>query len=382
MGGDRIQSQRGARFRAVMSALREEIQRGQWPAGSRLPAEPELARRYGVGINTVRRAVAFLVDDGIVARRHGSGTYVLDSFLAMNVVDPSGAPSKQNIVGAVLPTAEFYHPELVGGIESACSDRGVRLMIAYADYSPMRELVRARELAAAGVAGLILSPSFHRMSDPESYLDAIDELGLPYVFVERKAPTVRSARISVVRSDTFAAGVAAAQHLIGLGRRRLALVGIDGRTTAPDLRNGFLAGLADARCADPVIDLRSDWSRLNSEAFTRRTAAERIDGLFCVDDRVGVTVMPLLRERGLSVPDDVSVIAYDNNVAEYAEVPLTALAPPKRQVGSTAADVLLKSVLTDPEPRPVAHIDLVPQLVVRQSCGAEIGSNLASASIR
>ncbi|QYM64564.1 GntR family transcriptional regulator [Microbacterium sp. Se5.02b] len=63
-------------FVSLAQQLRERIDSGEWAAGERLPTEAALASAYAVGINTVRRAVGRLVDEGVVVRRQGSGTYV------------------------------------------------------------------------------------------------------------------------------------------------------------------------------------------------------------------------------------------------------------------------------------------------------------------
>lgn len=68
---------RGMKFRTLASELREQIAAGLWVVGGRLPTEQELARSYRVGINTVRRAVNLLIEEDLVQRRQGSGTFVL-----------------------------------------------------------------------------------------------------------------------------------------------------------------------------------------------------------------------------------------------------------------------------------------------------------------
>lgn len=373
MGNDPLgeASGRGARSRAVATALQAEIRLGQWPVGARLPAEPELARRFDVAINTIRRAVSQLVEKGVLSRRQGSGTYVMS--IAEENDDGRGPADEKprRLIGAVLPTAAYYHPDLVGGLEAACSGRGGEVMVAYADYSPERELVRSRELAAAGAMGLVLTPSIHRIDDIDGYLRDIDELGLPYVFVERRPPDRFATRISYVRADWFAAGLAAVQHLVSVGRRRLAFIGRHGRTTSPDISAGFLRGLSelDLPVLEPAIALRDSWTRDELREFARTCVAESVDGIFCLDDRLGVELLPALRQSSVSVPHDISVVAYDNNVAELAEVPLTTLAPAKRIVGSTAVDILFRS-FDGEAASPVFHLDIVPTLITRLSCGA------------
>lgn len=85
-------------------------------------------------------------------------------------------------------------------------------------------------------------------------------------------------------------------------------------------------------------------------------------------DQDAIQLPPLLRVRGLRVPDDVALISYDDVFAALAAPPLTAVAPPKRAVGAAALELLLRR-LTAGTALPAHHLELLPNLKVRTSCG-------------
>ncbi len=88
----------------------------------------------------------------------------------------------------------------------------------------------------------------------------------------------------------------------------------------------------------------------------------------CFGDRQAALLASAARRAGLSVPEDLALVRYDDEIAELADIPVTAVAPPKHQLGRTAAQTLLRR-LDDPT-RPRRRILLRPGITVRQSCGA------------
>jgi DNA-binding LacI/PurR family transcriptional regulator len=350
---------RRLRHEEVADELRDMLAAGRWSLGDRLPAEQQLAAAYGVGINTMRRAVGMLEADGLLSRRHGSGTYV---------VALPGSTGSMRFIGAVLPSTMFYLPHLVKAAESAASAAGLRLVQAYSDYQPDVELVRARELVECGALGLLLAPSLVSAADPEKYLDDIDSLGVPYVFVERKLDRA----ISHVRTDWAAGGRMAADHLIALGAQRIGFIGVEGKSTSREVNPAFVAALADhgKPIIETAVDTRPDWAVEDVAGYAARCRGLELDAVFCMDDRLGAALLRELRLVGLRVPDDVAVIAYDDNVAEFAEVPLSTVSPPKAEVGRMGVEILLRNI-ENSQHRLAYHLEIEPEIIVRSSCGGD-----------
>jgi DNA-binding LacI/PurR family transcriptional regulator len=92
-----------------------------------------------------------------------------------------------------------------------------------------------------------------------------------------------------------------------------------------------------------------------------------LDAALVHTDEDALRLLQALHQRGLRVPDDLALVAYDDEVAALADVPLTAVAPPKRELGEAAVSVLLDRVRSG---RGIhRHLDLLPSLRVRVSCG-------------
>lgn len=354
---------RGIRFRTVAARLRQAISDGRWPVGGRLPTESQLARTHAVGLNTVRRAVDLLIDEGLVRRRQGSGTYV--------VATPAGN-AHPRFIGVLVPSTTLYYPKLIQGIERVTSAAGARLVLACSEYDPAREVAQLDQLLDAGAAGLILVPNLHLVADPDAHLERLREIPVPYVLAERRPLAARPGETtSYVVTDTLGGAYAAVRHLVGLGRRRIGYLGRSTTATAAEVYAGFQQAVTDFGLIPPpqTVARQPDWHGADLARYAERAAAAGLDAVLCLGDREGTALLPHLRRSGRRIPDDVAVVVYDDEVADLAEVPLTAVAPPKTEVGRLAAELLLRRIELGPA-APATQIVCQPRLAIRSSCGA------------
>lgn len=356
-------SVRMLKSQAVADSLRQRIAAGEWAVGDRLPTERELAAHDGVGINTVRRAVSSLERSGLVRRVQGSGTYLTE------IPAPGGNGVAKPLVGVVLPVAKYYTPEITEGIAEGLRQAGWQQLISYSTFEPGLELERCREQLALGARGLVLSPSFYACDDPEAHLAQLRELGVPIVLLERRSPTLTAEQTSYVATDRECAAHIAVRRFVDLGRRRIGYFGTFG-ANSDDVHQAFRHAV-DAFGLDPIPEAiveRKPWTRDEIEAYVRVCTEQRIDAVLCMDDRKALLLIPALLEAGLSVPEDVSVIAYDDSVHDLAPVPLTTVSPPKFEVGRRAVELLLHHI-TQGSKAAACHAEMQPRLVIRGSCG-------------
>lgn len=350
------------RSQAVAAALRQRITDGVWAVGDRLPSERALATEHGVGVNTVRRAVSSLQRDGLVRRVQGSGTFV------EQIPGPAPNGSTRPLIGAVLPAAKYYVGGVIDGIEEALRGSEWRLLISYATFEPSLELERCRELLALGVRGLLVSPSFYNCTDPAEHLAALQQLGVPVVLVERRPPALTGERTGYVATDRECAAHIAVRRFVELGRGRIGYFGKHGANSA-DVHDAFLRALRAAELPElpEAIVERRPWTRADLNEYVTTCRALEVDAVLCMDDRAALLLLPALADAGLTVPDDVSVIAYGDSTSDLASVPLTTVSPPDVDVGRQATEQLLHQI-TRGARAAIGHTELQPRLVVRSSC--------------
>ncbi|GAA3113189.1 substrate-binding domain-containing protein [Streptomyces rectiviolaceus] len=346
------------------------IENGLWAPGAQLPVERELADTLSVSINTVRRAVGELAAEGIVQRRQGAGTFVTP--VADPPAEPAGALGGRRLIGVLVPSTTYYYPRVVDGIQRVLRDAGVGVVLASSKYDLDVERDELRAMRNSGVQGLLLVPNLHIMSDPQGYVDDLRELPLPHVLVERRPPAPEpDDPTSYVGTDHGGGVCLALRHLHGLGHQRVGHLGRRRTGTSALVAQGFddAAALLGLDVVDGAVARQERWAPAEIAAYVRSCAAARVTAVFCHGDRDAAALVVEARRQGLTVPDDLAVVAYDDEVAEVGDVPLTAVSPPKSEVGALAAQLLLRRMEAGDDA--LCHrVEIQPRLVVRASCGA------------
>lgn len=195
-----------------------------------------------------------------------------------------------------------------------------------------------RYLAGGHVDGAIIV-SHHRGDDLEA---AVQASRLPTVFIGR--PAVGAASLVWVDVDNLAAGRAATEHLVEKGRTRVATIsGPHDMSAGRDRLEGWRAALRDAGL-HPVADVEGDFTRDGGAAAMRRILDRHpdVDAVFAASDLMAEGALRVLAETGRTVPDDVSVVGFDDlGIAESTTPPLTTMRNPVEDMVRTATAVLL-----------------------------------------
>ncbi|MFV0138051.1 substrate-binding domain-containing protein [Streptomyces sp. HMX87] len=327
----------------------------------------EFAEELQVSPVTIRRDVEALAERGLVTRVHG-GALLPDGPTA---AVPDGAPAvrtpaRELVVGLIVPAADYYYPEVIKGAREAAAERGVRLVLGISQYDHGQEREQARRMLADGIDGLLITPCG---GAGESWLTA---LGVPYVLVERRPGDELPGAEHVVTDHVYGARLAV-RHLAEAGHRRITLLLRDDSPHGAPVLEGYRGGLAAAGLREPEPSpLRlpppagdaAGRERVLGE-FTGAVADGRLDAALVHNDHDALVLLQRLRTHGIDVPGDLALVAYDDEVASLADIPLTAVAPPKHAVGAAAVGLLAERI-TDPG-RARHRLAILPELHVRAS---------------
>lgn len=317
----------------------------------------DIARATGYSIGTVSRALKN--QDGLtdktrtricaVARELG---YDFGNLRLGDVRRVAFLLHRQHNTQSASP---FYLPVLHGA-EDACRKRGIALsFVVVGPAEPVLDLVRLHQPDALLCAGFF---------EPE-LVAALRDTGKPLVLLDMRLPGYRS-----VNPDHALGGYLATCHLIGLGRRRIAmLTGPLAHHSILERYRGFRKALFEARMlADPELEVQLP-SIGNTEANVRAALdallarTPRPDALFCYNDSTALCAMRHCLERGLRVPHDIAVVGFDDiSGAATAVPPLSSVKIDKDLLGRMGVDLLI-----DKAPTAGAEQTLAVQLVVRES---------------
>ncbi|UED85791.1 substrate-binding domain-containing protein [Streptomyces profundus] len=350
----------------------------------------ELAARFEVSAGTIRRDLAELAEMGQLTKVRGGailpGTRAepaetsaeqparLDQLGA--VADEADEGQAGRTIGLLVPSATYYYPSVVAGVRTVASGRHARIVIGLTDYGQPRDIQQIDELCASGAAGLLIaSTGGHYL--PGATLDHLRATGLPFVLLERR-PEDPYEHCEFVISDHRMGAYTAVRRLRELGHRSVGLY-LNRTPTAPLIREGYehaVASLGLHRGA-PLLEGGGSLPSYQTGAkpydpFIDELLATGTRAALVHSDYDAIELLQRLRARGLHTPEDMALIAYDDEIASLAEVPLTAVTPAKHQLGVVAAQLLLDRMDAPAAAWPPAtrHVVLHPRLTVRDSCGS------------
>lgn len=281
---------------------------------------------------------------------------------------------RTHVVGLV--TDEIASSPFAGRILSGAVDRaaesGYVLVLFDSQARPQREQEAVEEFSRRRVDGLIYAAM--RLRE----ITQLPATALPLVLAN--CYEASGAHTSVV-PDNLAAGMEAGRHLLRLGHRRLVMLGGPGDVAGVQRCEGYRAALREAGLTAseaPIVGLGRMWSIDVGHAMTVRTftdsrgrvlsAARWPTAIFAVNDRVATGALLALGQLGLRVPQDVSVLGFDDQeqLAAHVVPALSTFALPHRQMGELAIDRLLAGLATKRE-KPEEILRLPCPLIQRES---------------
>lgn len=355
---------RDLKFQRLAADLRRGILAGDWAPGAKLPTESQLAKETGLSLTTVRRAFDELVAQGLVDRRQGSGSFVRSPEQAAKRV--------RHTVGVLVPTTQLYFPRVLQGIEEGLSGARARMQLATYHYDPAEEHRDLQFLMDSEIDGLLIVPTLLGLDDPQRRVDELMALDVPAVLVERHVLGAGAGdRSEYVCSDHAGGAHDAVRHLRSLGHERIALVARSHNPTVGAVTIGFEQAVADLGVSpsEHLTAPKEAWGEALARDFVDKLVAAEVQAALVFGDREATLLSRAASQRGLRIPDDLALVSYDDETADLADVPLTAVAPPKFRVGRMAAEVLLRR-LVEGDACPLHQVLLRPRIVVRASCGA------------
>ncbi|MCK0118218.1 substrate-binding domain-containing protein [Isoptericola sp. S6320L] len=341
--------------------LREIALRGSVRSG-------EAATHLGVSEVTVRRDIIELDRAGRLARVHGG---------AIALSANRGPQAARALVGLVVPSTTAHFPDVVRGMEALAPALRVRLVLGVSHYRPEVEATQVDRLLSLGATALAVAPTT-RGRTSEELAAWLRSIPVPVVLVERRIDgTTSLSELDLVRTDHAHGAVVAVEHLHGLGHRQVAVAVYDRTPTARHVRDGFTTAVERLDLVSgPDVSLSKgddDPARLRAEleSFLDDCLATGTRAAFVHTDDHAARLLEVALDRGVTVPDDFAVVAYDDENAELAAVPLTTVTPPRRELGREALRLLVDRLTEDDgDRRPPRHVELLPRLTVRESCGA------------
>lgn len=330
-----------------------------------MPSIKEVARLAGVSITTVSRVIN---NKGSVKKETAEKVWEAVHLLNYqpNLLARSLRSQQSRLLGLLVPDIESpVFARLAKHLEEIASKKGYSLIFCNTNDDPEKEKSYLEILIRRQVEGII----FSRVSD-ESLLFKTPQLSkIPYIVLDR---TLEKEEAPTIKLDNYTAGVLAASHLLNLGHKKLAcLAGPLKIKICRERFYGFLdtlekSGIGLRKELIEEGDFKIEEGRKAMNRILSFSPLEQPTAVFSMNDLMAIGAIQAIRERGLSVPGDISIIGLDNiPLCNVVSPPLTTIAQPFDEMAKEGLSLLLKLI----EGRKIRKTIIVvqPQLVIRSS---------------
>jgi len=326
----------------------------------------DVAREAGVSYGTVSR----VINDSLNVK-DGTRKRVKEVIEKLGFIGNRNARSlvsgRSHVIGMLLPDlGTAYIGEIIRGIDMELELKHYDLMLFTTHRREAKESGYIASLVQGGVDGVILILP----RNPANYLEKLQDQQFPYVLVDHQGIDEKG---PAVGAANFQGAYDATQYLIGIGHSRIAFI-----TGSMDLgcSHDRLAGYKSALDKNQ-IDFRSEWviegdfeqASGYNVAKSLMSLSERPTAIFASNDMMAFGVMNAVRDMGFRVPQDISVIGFDDIYqASQTRPALTTVRQPLEKMGSMAAKMLLE--MMEKHEINAQKIELPTQLIIRESCKA------------
>ncbi len=276
---------------------------------------------------------------------------------------------RSHIIGLVIPLAirslfeDPFFPRLIQGVSQGCNAHDYTLSL-FLFHSQEEEKKLYRRISRKQLLdGVIVTAT--RAGTP--LIPRLLESQVPFVVQGRH----EDPRVNYVDVDNMTGATTAVTHLLRLGYQRIATIaGPADNTAAQDRKRGYLAALQDRdRLIDETLIVSGDFTQSGGYEAMQRLLLHKPDAVFVASDAMATGALSAVRATGLTVPDDIAVVGFDDlPQSTMVDPSLTTVRQPIQRVGALAVETLIDILQNGLDlPR---RLILPTELVIRDSCGA------------
>ncbi|NLF76331.1 MAG: LacI family transcriptional regulator [Chloroflexi bacterium] len=327
----------------------------------------EIAREAGFSVSTVSRALTNPDYPVNAATRQHIAEVARAMGYKPNLAARSLRTDQTNTIGIIADDIlSPFVPPIIRGVQDYIKQRDYLGLIVNSDWDPSTEQDAINALINRPVDGLIFVESSHLAVN-----ENLQQSGKPFIFAHRLfGSTIEN---SIVPDDEYGAALAI-RHLARLGHRRIAMIkGRQGWHSAERRFHGYQAELAAQSIPfNAELVQQGGWEYEGGYHATRQLLMTdpRPTAIFASNDVMALGAICAIQDAGLSVPEDVAVVGYDNrDFSRIVRPRITTVSMPVYEMGYTAAELLLKQIAGGRQA--FDEIKIKGRLFIRESCGAD-----------
>jgi DNA-binding LacI/PurR family transcriptional regulator len=304
----------------------------------------DIARSLNISISTVSRALRGMPEIHPDTRK-AVVQLAEEMDYQPNQLAKNLAKSRTKTIGIIFPNLSYhFFSAMLNSLEEAAMQAGYSVLVAQTNESYVRETVSIQNLLRSRVEGLILSLA--RDTANFDHVERLVQKGVPLVLVDR---TVESVAASKVMVDNRAAAFKATEHLIEQGCRRIGFLAGPAQLALSRQRiEGYLEAAAQYGIVAGGNYVRHcDYTNENTilQTFSLMSIPQPPDGLITISDRVAYPALYAMQQRGLTVPNDIAVVSFNNEpVSAYFSPALSSVNQPIAEMAAETMRLLLRQI--------------------------------------
>lgn len=330
----------------------------------------DVAKKAGVSKTTVSRIINGHYEHVTEATKQRVLKVIEELDYRPNALARGLKQMKTNVIGIVLSNLQNpFWARVLEGVEDTCQSLGYNLMICNSNEDQKLEEEHIKALRMRQVDGIIVNAT----TKNKCLFQSLVESKYPLVAINRK---IEGMPVDMVVMDNVKGAAMAVEHLLRSGRKSVALFIYPPDGVSPRLERieGYKQALA-ARGIEhdssliQVVDEKKGEAKQAVKKFLLNSPT--VDAIFSTNNMMTLEILEGIKELGLTVPDDVALVGYDETVwSKHLDPPLTTVNQPAYEMGKLAAKRIIKLIKSKRKPKPKTVL-LEPNLIIRRSCGAK-----------
>lgn len=252
---------------------------------------------------------------------------------------------KTKVIGVILPKiVHHFFSTVIKGIEKGASEKGYHIMVCFSNESYQSEVDNLKVLSNGSVDGLLVSVAKETLQneDFKHFEDLVNE-EIPLVMFDRVLDSINCDKVIV---DDIGAGYKATKHLIERGRKKVAMLATPEHVNIGTLRKrGYEKAIKEFNLTSSnnlAIEIDEEYDLRNQIA---QVINGDVDGVFAVNEIYAAIAIRLAKEKGLRVPEDISVVGFtDGLISEFSSPSITAIVQHGFTMGKQAVELLIDRI--------------------------------------
>ncbi len=325
----------------------------------------QISKELDVSISTVSKALKNSTEISLETREKVQAFAKLYNYRPNNIALSLKNRKTKNI-GVIIPEiVHHFFASVISGIEQEANEKGYNVIICLSTESFDKEVINMEMLANGSIDGFIISLTKEtQMLKDYHHLQEVINQGMPLVMFDRIVDEIQCDKVVI---DDKKGAYDAVTELIEIGCKNIGLISTVDYVSVGRLRTeGFLEALKDHNIPvnqDAIVKIEDIE---NCRENILPLFDHKIDGIFAVNEIFALTAMNIARERGLRIPEDVSVIGFtDGELSRYASPGLTTVSQNGLLIGQEAARMLIEKIEDESEDYKTKIVKT--KLIVRKS---------------